>query len=223
MKGEPINTLRRIATRDNGEPLVDLRKFCPWIVIDKDSLGKRRMRTEGSVKVRKTAARMLSHAHKKLPKGLTFKVQDAWRPINVQRQYYFKALTNMKEAHPKWSASRLRRELNVWIFPPDAGSPPWHSTGGAIDLTLCRSDGRSLPLGGKTQPPPPRVAKYRMLLKRVMEDAGFTHYAAEQWHFSYGDTGWALRTGRKTAIYGTVPHSDARGGNPGLAQKNSRP
>jgi len=204
MKGESTNALRRITTHDNGEPLVNLRTFCPWIVIDKDSLGKRRLRTEDSVYVRKTVARMLVHAYKKLPKGLTFKVRDAWRPINVQRQYYFKALARMKKAHPKRSASRLRQELNAWIFPPDVGIPPWHSTGGAIDLTLCRSDGRSLPLGGKTQPPPSRVAKYRALLKRVMEAAGFTNYAAEWWHFSYGDSGWALRTGRKTSLYGTA-------------------
>ncbi|TSC64188.1 MAG: D-alanyl-D-alanine dipeptidase [Parcubacteria group bacterium Gr01-1014_106] len=204
MKGEPLSALRRIRTRDNGESLVDLHVFCPWIVIDTASLGKRRLTTERSVHARKTVVQMIRRARKTLPKGVTFKIRDAWRPIHVQRQYYSKALARMKKAHPKWNRPRLRRELNIWIFPPDVGIPPWHSTGGAIDLTLCRSDGQSLPLGGKTRPTPPRIARNRALLKRVMERAGFTNYAAEWWHFSYGDTGWALRTGRKTAIYGTA-------------------
>ncbi|MDP3685485.1 MAG: M15 family metallopeptidase [bacterium] len=147
---------------------------------------------------------MLKAARRKLPRGLTFKVRDAWRPISVQNRYYFQALSRMKKAHPKWSAARVRRELNMWIFPPDAGIPPWHSTGGAVDLTLCRTNGRTLALGGKAQPPPPRVVRNRALLKRVMEDVGFTNYAPEWWHFSYGDTGWALRKKKKVAIYGMV-------------------
>ncbi len=204
MKGESLTALRRVRTHDNGEPLVDLQVFCPWIVLDRTSLGKRRLKAESSVYARKAVARMLRRAQKKLPKGLTFKVRDAWRPLRVQNQYYFRALARLKKAHPKWSTSRLRRELNTWIFPPDAGIPPWHSTGGAIDLTLCRTNGTSLPSRSKKKHLSPRITQNRALLKEVMEDAGFTNYAPEWWHFSYGDTGWALRTRRKAAIYGTV-------------------
>lgn len=74
MKGESISALRNVATQDTGEPLVDLRSSCPGIIIDTDSLGKRRLKRERSLYVRKTVARMLRRAHKKLPKGLTFKV-----------------------------------------------------------------------------------------------------------------------------------------------------
>lgn len=204
MKSESIAALRKIRTNDNGEPLVDLRILCPWVVIDTKALGKRRLKSEGSVYVRKTVARMLGNAYKKLPTSLTFKVRDAWRPIHIQHQYYFRALSRLKKAHPKWSTSRLRRELNIWIFPPDAGITPWHCTGGAIDLALCGTNGVSLPLKSKRMPLSSHTMKNRILLKRVMEEAGFTNYAPEWWHFSFGDTGWALRTGRKTAIYGTV-------------------
>ncbi|MDA1060631.1 MAG: M15 family metallopeptidase [bacterium] len=44
----------------------------------------------------------------------------------------------------------------------------------------------------------------RMLLKRVMEEAGFKNYHEEWWHFSFGDQEWAMQTGREMAIYGSM-------------------
>jgi D-alanyl-D-alanine dipeptidase len=44
----------------------------------------------------------------------------------------------------------------------------------------------------------------RKLLADVLIAVGLTSYAAEWWHWSYGDSGWALRTGRDTALYGRV-------------------
>jgi D-alanyl-D-alanine dipeptidase len=44
----------------------------------------------------------------------------------------------------------------------------------------------------------------REILIRLMSGAGFTNYLGEWWHWSYGEPGWALRTGRDTAIYGPL-------------------
>jgi len=30
---------------------------------------------------------------------------------------------------------------------------------------------------------------------------GLTNYLGEWWHWSYGDSGWALRVGAKKAVY----------------------
>jgi D-alanyl-D-alanine dipeptidase len=41
-----------------------------------------------------------------------------------------------------------------------------------------------------------------MLLKDVLEEAGFVNYHEEWWHFSYGDLEWTRQTGTKISIYG---------------------
>jgi D-alanyl-D-alanine dipeptidase len=45
--------------------------------------------------------------------------------------------------------------------------------------------------------------KNRMLLKDVLEEAGFVNYHEEWWHFSYGDLEWTRQTGTKISIYGS--------------------
>lgn len=201
MKGESIKSLKKIKAIDNGEPLVDIKKICPEIIV---GLKKRRLKKEKSVFARKTVGEMLKKAQKLLPKGYKFRVEDAWRPLKEQERYYFRDLRKLRKEHSDWTESQLRRELNKWVFPPDAEITPWHTTGGAIDLTICYANGRSLPMRTKKDKIPDRILKNRRLLKEIMEKVGFTNYEFEWWHFSYGDTGWALRTGRKTSIYGMI-------------------
>jgi D-alanyl-D-alanine dipeptidase len=54
---------------------------------------------------------------------------------------------------------------------------------------------------------PPQILKNRQLLKHILEKVGFTNYQFKPWHWSYGDSGWALRADRKTAIYGKIKPS----------------
>ena len=201
MQREPLRSLERIKIVDNGESLIALKKVCPAILID---LEPSRVKRERTLFARKSVARMLSQAYEQLPEGITFKVRDAWRPQEVQARYYNQALNRMKRTHRSWSNAQVRRELNKWISPPDAKTPPWHTTGGAIDLTLCNAKGRSLPMQSRAETLPPHIQRNRRKLRIIMGDASFTNYEFEWWHFSYGDTGWALRSGRKTALYGAV-------------------
>jgi len=55
-----------IQIKDNKEPLVDIKKYCPGIIIDID---RTRIKTEKTAYVRKTVARMLHQAQLYLPKG----------------------------------------------------------------------------------------------------------------------------------------------------------
>jgi len=43
-----------------------------------------------------------------------------------------------------------------------------------------------------------------MLLVETMLEAGFSNCRDEWWHYSYGDAGWAVRTGRDSCIYGMI-------------------
>jgi D-alanyl-D-alanine dipeptidase len=201
MKGEPIRDLKKIKVKDNGEPLVDVKKICPKIII---GLEPSRLKKEKSIFVRKRVAEMLKKAQKLLPDGYNFKIQDGWRPLKEQERYYFRDFRKLQKKNPNWPVSHLKKELNKWVFPPDAGIVPWHATGGAVDLTICYPNGRSLPMKSKKEKLPAKILKNRKLMKDIMGKVGFTNYSFEYWHFSYGDSGWALRTKRKTAIYGAA-------------------
>lgn len=201
MKFASIKPLKKIKIRDNGELLIDLKKSCPGIIIE---LEPRRIRKEKSLFARKTVVKMLKRAQKLLPKGYKFKIKDAWRPIKEQKRYYFQEFKKIRKKYPNWTNSQLKRELNKWVFPPDTKITPWHLTGGAIDLTICYPNGRSLPMESQKEKLSPKILRNRRLLKNIMEKVGFVNYPLEWWHFSYGDSGWALITGRKTAIYGGI-------------------
>ena len=49
--------------------------------------------------------------------------------------------------------------------------------------------------------------KNRMLLKNVLENAGFKNYPQEWWHYSYGDKMWAAYSFKKKAFYGFIEPS----------------
>jgi zinc D-Ala-D-Ala dipeptidase len=48
----------------------------------------------------------------------------------------------------------------------------------------------------------PEARALRMLLVEAMLKVGFSNCRDEWWHYSYGDAGWAVRTGRKECAYG---------------------
>lgn len=73
-----------------------------------------------------------------------------------------------------------------------------HSRGGTIDLTLTSLSGAPLDMGGDFDLMDERShhgfpgctaeqAKNRLLLKRLMEQAGFSSYSAEWWHYRLTD------------------------------------
>ena len=50
----------------------------------------------------------------------------------------------------------------------------------------------------------PEARRNRELLRRALSGAGLTNYPGEWWHWSYGEPGWAVRTGQPHALYGAV-------------------
>ena len=74
-----------------------------------------------------------------------------------------------------------------------------HNMGVAVDLTLVElASGTELPMGtafdafteaAHTANATGRVARYRRLLVKVMEEEGFANYPQEWWHFSYSVEG----------------------------------
>lgn len=105
-------------------------------------------------------------------------------------------------------------ELEKFVRRCTAGVGGGHQTGGAVDLTLCNSNGIPLDMGSEYPVKcPEMVTSYvlvpivnerRRLLCNVMRKEGFVNYPGEWWHFAYGDQLWAAYSYKRYAIYGPL-------------------
>ncbi len=159
-------------------------------------------------------------------------VFDAWRPLSVQAFMFELAIKQECQARGIAAIDLCkpfeREEIfNVvkrfWAFPSnDPSSPPPHSTGGAIDITISDLQGKPIDMGGEiddissVSEPDYYLAKAKLdsfskeylwnsrrsLLADVMKEAGFVQHPNEWWHFSYGDQLWAWLRQSPFALYG---------------------
>jgi D-alanyl-D-alanine dipeptidase len=210
---EPISEINKIEIVDNGDPMVELNTYCPNIVIGANW----RTGAKQVLYARLKVADMLNKAAQYLPKGYKLDVFSAFRSVADQIEIYNRVYRRYKRRHKGAPKSVLRRLTNRFVHPPDIKTPPGHATGGCIDLGLIGPDGKQInmtkPFKWRTpksrgvaatyaEDLHPDAKKHRKMLIDAMTKAGFTNYAGEWWHWSYGDSCWAWRLGKKTAIYG---------------------
>ena len=148
--------------------------------------------------------------------GWLIKIFDAYRPNSVQAymvEHEFMRLSNGQPPQTLSESARKRisdRVYRIWAIPSDdPTTPPPHSTGAAIDLTLIDESGCEVDMGSpidensdRSNPDyfveiDPVIHHNRDLLRRVMAHAGFIRHDEEWWHFSYGDQMWAWHTQRE--------------------------
>ncbi len=186
-----------IKIKDCGEPLIDIKKLCPDLVIAP------KIKKEKRAILRKTAAEMVCQAKKHLPKDTTFIIGSAWRPQHVQKKIFqdFIKRSTIKEAEK-------------YVAPYKGKYASGHMTGGAVDLRLWKNN-RKVPMkssklnyqeNAKSFQPklPPHIQKNRQIMFNALRKTGLSNYSKEYWHWSYGDIWWAKRNKKKTAIYGVV-------------------
>ncbi len=219
---EPLVELNRIKVKDNGERLIDAEKHCKDIIFSKEE-NEYIQHTPYRFYARESVVEMLNKAQKSLPKGHRLKIMSIYRGLKQQTEMYNKQYKEAKKKNPSWPKNILRRETNRWVHPPDVRTPPGHSTGGAVDLMIVGRDGEQLDFispyeFGKdnsllycptfAEKVSDRAKSSRLMLIKAMTKAGFTNYTGEYWHWSYGDSCWAWRLGRKTAIYDSAIPSE---------------
>ena len=162
--------------------------------------------------------------------GWQLTIFDAYRPIPVQQfmvDYTFAQLAAEEGLDPvtmdEEARSRIQSQvLKFWAVPSDnLDTPPPHSTGAAIDLTLTCAAGHIVDMGSPIDEVSPRsypdhfanaeapeaqkAHHHRSLLAEVMVSVGFRQHPNEWWHFSWGDQLWAWQTGDGAiARYGKV-------------------
>ncbi len=220
---EPLSELDKIIVRDNGELLTDISTACRDLFVrnDREKWDILPIADPKARKffLRKTAAEMLAKASSFLPKNHTFLLLSAYRKIEEQKEAYSRILDTLKKQQPEWPYNILRKETNRYVHPPDAKTSPGHCTGGAIDLTVCTLDGKPADMTSPYEWPSTdaikvadtysiyiseKARKNRQILVKAMSKSCFTNYPGEWWHWSYGDSCWAYRLGKKIAIYGLV-------------------
>mgnify|MGYP003872389327 FL=1 len=162
--------------------------------------------------------------------SLRLSIFDAWRPIAVQAFMVDHSIAELcrergVEVRSGDAFDQVVADVGrFWAAPSrDPMTPPPHSTGAAVDLTLSSSDGTPLAMGGEIDAigavsEPQHYAgredsnarrwhQRRQLLAEVMGAAGFAQHPNEWWHYSFGDQLWAWRRGAAVAIYAEAVNS----------------
>ncbi len=201
-----------IVIKDTKEPLVDIRKVCPHILIG--NINQKILKKYG-VLVRKTVAEMLNKAQENLPKGLRLIVDSAWRPAWYQKEIFESFVKKFSKFYPEWSQKKIINEVKKFVAPWKGKFASGHMTGGAVDVRIVNKKRRKIPLTTKKLPffesaktyskkLPIYLKKNRQILIEAMTKAGFSNNPKEFWHWSYGDYWWAKREKKKVAIYGII-------------------
>ncbi len=145
--------------------------------------------------------------------GWRIQIFDAYRPVAVQQfmvDYTFAQVIQARNLHLDSLSELQQAEIwqevyHIWAIPSlNPMTPPPHSTGAAIDVTLIDTTDYPIDMGSAIDELSPRshpdyyvnwsdqpYHTNRLLLHSVMLEAGFRRNPGEWWHFSMGDQMWA--------------------------------
>lgn len=234
----PLRPWSPIPIADNGEPLLelpaDLVRLEPHPYV---AAGAPYGEQASPFRLRRGVIERLLAAQQHLQQHhpqLRLAVFDAWRPLAVQAYMVQHAIgaecerLGLDPSHPGPALEAVVAEVGRFWAPPSADprTPPPHSTGAAVDLTLIDREGQPVAMGSEidaigavsepdhwllqAQALPPGTARdqalawhrHREALRSAMLQAGFAQHPNEWWHFSHGDQLWAWQQQQPLAIYG---------------------
>ena len=212
------------AIQECGEPLLDVTDLDPRIRYSAAYLSQGLDGALDRCWVRRSVGERLQRAADLLPERFTFLIFDGLRPLRLQKAIYDQFKAVIEQERPDLGPVQVELMLDDFVAKPvkRAARPAPHTTGGAVDLTLCLDD-KPLDMGTgfdalvnmahtdwyekyckKGDEP---IRDQRRLLYHVMASAGFVNYDCEWWHYSYGDRAWARAKGC-APIYGFCPECD---------------
>ena len=113
---------------------MDIRAYCPGVVCNEGICPYLRIRWRTCSTRRRNS----------LPPGYRLKVGTALRTLSMQKRGWDGYFKRMREEHPDWPLSALRRATNKYHAPYDQKAPPGHCTGGAVDVGLLDPEGNAL-------------------------------------------------------------------------------
>lgn len=169
--------------------------------------------------MRKTVYEKLISASKLLPSGYKLVIWDAWRPFLLQKELYekYSGLILDKMNANSYSKERQKKIINQFVAEPieDVLTPPAHTTGGALDLTIQDENGNLLDMGTDFDEFSKKtntlyfensnnkiVKRNRRLLLSIMTKVGFSNLPSEWWHYDYGNSSWSFYKSRPVLYKG---------------------
>ena len=224
-----IKPYQKILIQDCGEPLVpiSLEQFAVEYPHAYQKLGApyHLSGVDSPYYVRQEVLERLINAQTQLQSnypGWNILIFDAYRPVEVQQfmvDYTFAEILKARKLKPDLISPEqhqtiLEEVYQFWAVPSlEPATPPPHSTGAAIDVTLVNNTGKIVDMGSPIDEISPRSypnhfttsshseeQKYhqnRLILAGIMILAGFQQHQNEWWHFSYGDQMWAWLTNQQ--------------------------
>ena len=167
------------------------------------------------IRIRARVLDRLREVSASLPDGIDLVLWDALRTLETQ----YDLVEHFRSTLPAgWSERKRQETVERYLAPGPASEeefradPPPHSTGGAVDLTLCDAEtGAPLSLGAEFdqfdqtswlrhfEDTEGEVRTLRRTLYRAMLSHGFSPYPWEYWHYE-------LDTPVHAAYYG-LPHA----------------
>lgn len=202
-----------IPVADNGEPFtsvssaVILNGYIPPMTDMKTILGSNIV-VRTSVLARLVRAQLLL---RQVSPALSLYLTYGYRSLAVQTKKFLDKLSSIAKTRYFENPFDLYEEIHRYIAVPSVAG---HPTGGAVDITVRNErTGTLLDFGSSMYdyttknsyvfaPVSSRTRKNRLLLRKVMTEAGFAPFDGEWWHFSYGDREWAYYYEQFPAIYG---------------------
>ncbi len=159
-----------------------------------------------AIMLRKSLVDLLKSAKAKLPAGYNFRIYDGQRSYETQEKVHDSFWKRMKLMHPRMHDDMVF--LAVVKFSggviKNVEKTDTHRNGGALDLTIIDKQGVPLYMGTEIDDLTEKAAldyfknkrkkffsmdreagKNRLLLEKVMTEAGFKGYKYEWWHWSY--------------------------------------
>ncbi len=169
--------------------------------------------------VRKEVLDMLIKVKQLLPEGITLKIWDAYRPLSLQKELFYKYKDKIIKNFNLEELNEFERNdiIKNYVSLPNEDDcyPPLHATGGALDVTLFDINrGKDLDMGVIFDEFSERtnsnyyeindisksIRDNRRMLYNAMTNAGFTNLPSEIWHYDYGNRAWAFYN-NKPSIY----------------------
>ncbi|MBM6937432.1 M15 family metallopeptidase [Pseudoflavonifractor phocaeensis] len=205
-----------------GEPLLDVTERHPRIRFDASYRRQGYRQAWDRCYLRQGLWSRLVRAAEALPQGYSLLIFDGLRPLALQKEIYDRFARQLLERQPDLTPQALAAAMDDFVALPvkRPRRPAPHTTGGAVDLTLCR-DGAPLDMGTGFDDFTSRahtdwferpgadeaVRQNRRILYHLMAWAGLRNYSPEWWHYAYGERMWARITGRPP-MYGFCPCCD---------------
>lgn len=201
----PSDYIRTIQVHENHEPIVALSP-------KSDILFDRQQKWEARASIIEKLERVASRL--KEEQGVHLRLLELYRSPDKQQNMRNRQMLILQSQNPHLSTEQIALKANKRVSSVGGG----HQTGGAVDLTLCDSNGRPLEMGTAydefnaytptlAKGISPLANKNRRILLKYMQQEGFINYPNEWWHFCFGDKMWAAYSHRKYAIYDVIATS----------------